>query len=201
VDLLSHYQNLKGLALSFTIVGEGGEVGHTAKLGTHEAVIREGGDVDSTRRCSFEVLTIDYVDFGSLGHWLLSQWSTIEIKGLRELRAAHFHDVTAYAMFHPTSDEIPVFVLSDLRLKIPYTQLLGYRLSSLASRPQTFSTVSASNPMPTSRRWAELDSPLIELGSHREVDVGLFALVCGWIRLWLNLSSSPSPFFLHKFIL
>jgi hypothetical protein len=83
-DPLSHYQNLGGLALSSTVVAVCWEVGHTAKLGTHEAVVREGGDVDSTRRCSFEVLTIDYVDFGSLGHWLLSQRSTIEIKGLRE---------------------------------------------------------------------------------------------------------------------
>jgi hypothetical protein len=94
-DLLSNCQNLKGLALSSTVVGVGGEVGHAAKLGTREIAVGEGGDVDSTRRCSLEFLTIDYVDFGSLGHWLLSQRSTIEIKGLRELRVAHFHDVTA----------------------------------------------------------------------------------------------------------
>jgi hypothetical protein len=67
-DLLSHYQNLKGLVLSSTIVGVGGEVGHTAELGTHEAVVGEGGDVDSTRWSSFEFLTVDYVDFGSPGH-------------------------------------------------------------------------------------------------------------------------------------
>lgn len=55
----------------------------------------EGGDVDSTRRCSLEFLTIDYMNFRSLAHWLFSQGSTIEIKGLRELRVAHFPDVTA----------------------------------------------------------------------------------------------------------
>jgi hypothetical protein len=93
---------LRGLALSSTVIGVCWEVGHNAKLGTHEAVVREGGDVDSTRRCSFEVLTIDYVDFGPLGLWLLSQRSTIEIKGLRKLRAAHLHDVTAYAPFQCT---------------------------------------------------------------------------------------------------
>lgn len=91
-ELLSHCQNLKGLALSSTVVGDGREVGHSTKRAT-EGV--EGGDMDGAPRCSLEFLTIDYVDFRSLGHWLLSQGSTIEVKRLRELRVAHFPDVTA----------------------------------------------------------------------------------------------------------
>jgi len=92
-DLLSCCQNLKGLSLSSTIVGDGGEAGNALTPASGGAI--EVGDDDRTRRSSLEFLTIDYVDFGSLGHWLLSQRSAIEIKGLRELRVAHFHDVTA----------------------------------------------------------------------------------------------------------
>lgn len=90
-ELLSRCQNLKGLALSSTVVGDGGDVVHASKLVSGA----EGGDIEGARRTSLEFLTIDYVNFRSLGLWLLSQGSTIEIKGLRELRVAHFHDVTA----------------------------------------------------------------------------------------------------------
>lgn len=95
-DLLSCCQNLKGLSLSSTIVGDGRDVGHASKLSVvaKGVAVMEGGDVDSTRR-SLEFLTIDYVNFRSLGQWLFSQGSTIEITGLRELRVAHVQDVTA----------------------------------------------------------------------------------------------------------
>lgn len=92
-ELLAFCQNLKGLALSDTRVCGDGEVDHGKELDIAGA--DRLPESDDTHRCRLDFLTIDHVDFGYLGYWLLSQRSTVEIKSLRELRVAHFYDVTA----------------------------------------------------------------------------------------------------------
>ena len=105
-DLLACCQNLKGLALSATRVGtESGELYSGPVVGSDSSGTEGNDGSDSElgtevadeapRRCGLEFLTLDYVDFGYLGHWLLSKQATVDLKSLRELRVAHFHDVTA----------------------------------------------------------------------------------------------------------
>jgi len=104
-DLLACCHSLRGLALSATRVGtDSGEV-YIGPIVGPDSPSTEGNDSDgeletevadeAPRRCGLEFLTLDYVDFGYLGHWLLSKQSTVDLKCLRELRVAHFHDVTA----------------------------------------------------------------------------------------------------------
>lgn len=105
-DLVACCHNLKGLALSATRVGtDAGELYSGPVVGP-DSLGTEGSDgsdgelgtevADETpRRCGLEFLTLDYVECGHLGHWLLSKQSTVDLKRLRELRVAHFHDVTA----------------------------------------------------------------------------------------------------------
>lgn len=201
-DLLSHCQNLKGLALSSTMVGDDGKVRYTSKLTSgcaHRAPGVEGGDVDSTRRCSLEFLTIDYMNFRSLAHWLFSQGSTIEIKGLRELRVAHFPDVTAIEQllavtgsslehFHlkPGPWDVHSFDLSRNSGLRSIRLTLEDPLSAIAWVQTLLSSLSPTNilerlgiefyaDLKKMDGWAELDSVLAELGSLREVEIGLFA--------------------------
>jgi len=78
-SLLNHCKNLKGLALSSTTVC------------TDYAP--PDSDDPSPSSLSLDVLTLDFVIFAHLEYWLLGRHASINVRSLRELRVAHFHDV------------------------------------------------------------------------------------------------------------
>ncbi|TEB28060.1 hypothetical protein FA13DRAFT_1735951 [Coprinellus micaceus] len=89
--LLSHCKSLKGLSLASTIVDDD----HPLIQPRLRCVIEEAPDgCDVQSGANLEVLTLDFVTFGYLGSWLLSEPSTVDISCLRELRVAHFPDIS-----------------------------------------------------------------------------------------------------------
>lgn len=88
--LLSHCRRLKGLSLSSTVIEDNDYFDH--RLG---CVIEEVDDCsDIMHSAHLEVLTLDFVTFSSLGLWLFHEPSTVDVSSLRELRVAHFPDIT-----------------------------------------------------------------------------------------------------------
>ncbi|KDR67792.1 hypothetical protein GALMADRAFT_257631 [Galerina marginata CBS 339.88] len=83
-SMLSHCQNLRAVALSSTTISNdsGSELDH--------APVPE--DREDHNATPLEVLTLDFVDFPYLEYWLLGHSSLVDIRSLRELRVAHFHD-------------------------------------------------------------------------------------------------------------
>lgn len=83
--MLSHCRNLQAFALSSTNVGgEGGpELGLDAAPGE--------GDERGVG-LPLEAVMLDFVTFAHLDHWLLGEHSLVDIRQLRDLRVAHFHD-------------------------------------------------------------------------------------------------------------
>lgn len=86
-SLLSHCHTLKGLALSSTTVSDDTTVDQEDRL------IEEDESAES-QTPRLEVLTLDYVSMGYLGHWLLGQSSLMDLSSLRELRVSHFPDAS-----------------------------------------------------------------------------------------------------------
>ena len=86
--MLSHCQNLRAFALSSTNITNdtGPEFDHTRRL----SVPGEASDVPTTT--PLEVLTLDFVHFPYLEYWILGQYALVDIRSLRELRIAHFHN-------------------------------------------------------------------------------------------------------------
>lgn len=85
--VLSRCSNLKALALSSTTVGA------DADLEVEKVIPREeSGPTVRSDSAHLEVLTLDYVNFYYLAHWLLSQKFPVDVASLRELRVAHYHD-------------------------------------------------------------------------------------------------------------
>ncbi|KAF9455363.1 hypothetical protein BDZ94DRAFT_1370405 [Collybia nuda] len=207
-ELLSFCQNLKGLALSDTRVcgdtdgdGDGDGEAEMDHSGRGLELETMDSDMEGTRRCRLDFLTIDHVDFGYLGYWLLSARSTVEIKSLRELRVAHFYDVTAVErLLMATGSSLEHFHLKPGPWDVHSFDLgrnSGLRTIRLTfedpSRAITWvktllSTLSPSNllecigiefftDIKKLEGWAELDALLVrpELGALRTVDIGLFA--------------------------
>ncbi|KAF5386064.1 hypothetical protein D9615_002700 [Tricholomella constricta] len=120
--LLACCRNLQGLALACVcVLGEPGagpffdpDVPETLALEDHDDDEEEEGVVvpvaDEPRKCRLEFLTIEHVGSGPLGHWLLSPRSTLDLRGLRELRIAHFDDVPAIErLLERTGDSLEYF--------------------------------------------------------------------------------------------
>lgn len=82
--LLSHCQNLKGLALSSTTVCTDGSPPDDQE--------KDKDETFSSERTYLEVLTLDFLSFTYLDYWLLGRNALINVQALRELRVAHFHD-------------------------------------------------------------------------------------------------------------
>ena len=53
----------------------------------------EANDIaDFQMATPLEVLTLDFVSFPYLEYWILGHHALVDIRSLRELRVAHFHD-------------------------------------------------------------------------------------------------------------
>lgn len=108
-SMLSHCHNLRAFALSSTSISND----HTNDSGSEHAAVHDGltagvenvpgedkggsgaGEPDGVPTAGstpLEVLTLDFVNFAYLEYWLLGRSSLVDIKSLRELRVAHFHD-------------------------------------------------------------------------------------------------------------
>lgn len=203
--LLACCPNLQGLALaSVCISGEPGVPG--AVVDVHQSAAFEspvefmGDGAITTYRCRLEFLTIEYVD---AGHWLLSPRSTLDFRGLRELRIAHIDDLLAVeGLLARTGDSLEHFhfktgILDVHRFDLSINANLRSIKLTLEDPPlallwvQTLlDSVSPTNVLEhialefyTDLKqmvdgWAELDSLLLrpELGGLRQVEIGLFAL-------------------------
>ncbi|KAF6744892.1 hypothetical protein DFP72DRAFT_974579 [Ephemerocybe angulata] len=87
--LLSHCKYLKGLSLSSTTVNQDDDIEQRLRC-----VIEEADGCDMVHSANLEVLTLDFVTFGYLSSWLFSEPSTVDVSCLRELRVAHFPDIS-----------------------------------------------------------------------------------------------------------
>lgn len=89
--LLAHCKNLRAFALSSTNVS-GSDSGPELGL---DACVPGDGEIDGRGVvcCApLEVLTLDFVTFAHLEYWLLAHPALVDVRCLRELRVANFHD-------------------------------------------------------------------------------------------------------------
>ncbi|KAF9557491.1 hypothetical protein CPC08DRAFT_736735 [Agrocybe pediades] len=181
---------------------------HQGKSGgaSGEASSLVPGTSTSAATTPLEVLTLDFVNFAYLEYWLLGRSSLVDIKSLRELRVAHFHDAEIirkllqavgdsleHLHLKPGSWNVQPFDLSvnsglrsiKLTLDDPATAM-DWTLTLL-------STITLQNALLTSvglefyidpkkvSNWDELDALFTvhaasELASLQQVEIGLFAL-------------------------
>ncbi|KAG5638216.1 hypothetical protein H0H81_001217 [Sphagnurus paluster] len=212
--LLACCRNLQGLALAcVSVSGDLGvpgvvfDIPETDAEGDDdddESSVRSaaGEDEQPTSQCRLEFLTIEHVGSGQLGHWLLSPRSTVDLRGLRELRIAHFHDLPAIErLLARTGDSLEYFhfktgcldvypfdlsINANLRsikltLEDPPNALLWVQtLLHSVSPPNVLEHIGLEFYTDLKQMvdgWAELDALLLrpELAGLRQVDVGLFA--------------------------
>ena len=89
--LLAHCKNLRALALSSTNVS-GSETGPELAI---DACVPDDRQIDGRGVVCWaplEVLTLDFVTFAHLEYWLLAYPALVDVRCLRELRVANFHD-------------------------------------------------------------------------------------------------------------
>lgn len=193
-SLLSHCHTLKGLALSSTTVSD------DATVDQEDRLIEEDESAES-QTPRLEVLTLDYVSMGYLGHWLLGQSSPMDLSSLRELRVSHFPDASvikklllavggALEHFHLKPGTWPVQSfdlghncgLRSIRLTLDVVDTAidwaTTLLSSVTSR-NALESIGLEFYVDLKRLegWSSLSALLVqpELASLQQVEIGLFA--------------------------
>ncbi|KAF8953992.1 hypothetical protein BDZ97DRAFT_1929115 [Flammula alnicola] len=198
--MLSHCQNLRAFALSSTnISNDSGPDPDHARVDVPED--KEEGEIVHTT--PLEVLTLDFVTFGYLEYWLLGHRSLVDIRSLRELRVAHFHDAGvidklllavggSLEHFHlkPGSWNVHAFNLSHnpglrsirLTLDDPETAMIWATtlLSSITEGNTALESVGLefyADPKKING-WSDLDALFMrpKLSSLKQVEIGLFAI-------------------------
>ncbi|KAF8196536.1 hypothetical protein BJ912DRAFT_955551 [Pholiota molesta] len=194
---LAHCRNLQAFALSSTNVGgEGGP-----ELGLDAA--RGEGDERGVG-LPLEAVMLDFVTFAYLDHWLLGEHSLVDIRQLRDLRVAHFHDAHVieklllavggsleYFHLKPGSWNVHPFNLSHnsglrairITLDDPETAMSWATtlLASLSAGSNTALTSIGLEFFADPKKivgWTELDALFMrpELAALSYVEIGLFAM-------------------------
>jgi len=90
--MLSHCQNLRAFALSSTDISN--DVGPELDRKRRSSAPDKDNDTADlqTATTPLEVLTLDFVSFPYLEYWILGHHALVDIRSIRELRVAHFHD-------------------------------------------------------------------------------------------------------------
>ncbi|KAF9478356.1 hypothetical protein BDN70DRAFT_895767 [Pholiota conissans] len=198
--ILSHCRNLQAFALSSTNVGAEG----FPDLSVDTACVQGNEGGAEVAPLPLEALMLDFVTFPYLDHWLLGQGSLVDIRRLRELRVAHFHDAHVVETlllavggslenFHlkPGSWNVHPFNLSHnsglrsirITLDDPETAM-SWATSILTTLTAGCNTALTSiglefyaDPKKING-WAELDALFMRpaLASLHQVEIGLFAI-------------------------